>query len=187
MPIPFLDQIDVEELGAAGYLRLQQGRSETERLGALLCINALGEPLEFVYNRLELPHPFLWRREDLLRHAARGLLGSLFTACTTTPRILLCLADEVGAELLLDDLSVKLPVGRIDAEVGPARAAGLPNEAATELEQPGLFWTPAAPTTGSPEHQLFDRLASHGLLLEPLERAASGLREVYPAASNRSA
>jgi hypothetical protein len=45
-----------------------------------------------------------------------------------------------------------------------------------------LFWYPAPPAEGSLERAFARHLTAHGLLLEPFERAAVGLAEVYGAA-----
>ena len=180
MPIPFQDAEAIEALGAAAYLKIEVEVAGSGSRGALFLINARGEPLEFAYNRVELPETTLWRRADLRRHAERTLATSLFAVCARTPRLLFCLADEVQSELFCQDLRVELPVARI----APALAA--PSFAAAEVEEPveqpeplHLFWFPAPPAPESAERQLFERLRTRGLLLEPFERATTGLREVY--------
>jgi hypothetical protein len=45
-----------------------------------------------------------------------------------------------------------------------------------------IFWYPAPPGEGTPERELVRRAMGAGLLLEPFERAARGLAEVYGAA-----
>jgi hypothetical protein len=55
---------------------------------------------------------------------------------------------------------------------------------ATELLQ--VFWFPGKPAEDAIESQLLHRLASRGLLLEPFERAATGLREVYRAKDDKT-
>jgi hypothetical protein len=182
VPIAFRDAIDVEELGPAAFLKIEPAADGVEYLGGLFLINARGEPLEFAYNRVVLPETFLWRRADLRRHAERRLTISLLSIAESEPRLLLCLADEVGSELFCQDLQLALPVGRI-AE--PLRATAYADQEVQEvLDGPPplhLFWFPAPPAADSLERQLFGRLSAHGLLLEPFERAASGLQEVYSA------
>ena len=175
---PFRDDDDLEELGAAAFIKIEQSARDSVYLGALFVINARGEPLEFAYNLIETPHTFLWRPADLRRHAERKLAASLLGACDAAPALLLCLAEEVGDDLFGRDLALSVPVGRID------RSLGAPVSADTgevlELPEPvHLFWYPAPPVEGSPERRLLTRLSAQGLLLEPFERAAFGLREVY--------
>ena len=44
-----------------------------------------------------------------------------------------------------------------------------------------VFWFPGKPADDAIESRLLRALTTHGLLLEPFERAAIGLREVYRA------
>jgi hypothetical protein len=127
--IPFRDAEDVGSLGAAAYLKVEPVGGGTALRGALFLISARGEPLEFAYNRVQLPETFLWRRAELRRHAERKLVASLLTICGRMPRLLLCLAEEVGSELFCQEIQVELPVARI----GPALQA-LPY-AAVEVEE----------------------------------------------------
>ena len=181
MPIPFQDAADVDALGAAAFLRLTPSPSGSGYLGALFLINARGEPLEFAYNRVETPSTFLWRQTDLRRQAERKLTTSLLTVCGRTPRLLLCLADEVGSELFCQDIRLSLPVGRISRALQAAPySAGETEEAIEQPEPLHLFWFPEPPVPDSVERRLFERLTTHGLLLEPFERAATGVREVFP-------
>jgi hypothetical protein len=180
VPIPFRDAEDVEALGAAAFLKMEADERGTRYRGALFLINARGEPLEFAYNRVETPETFLWRPADLRRHAQRTLTTSLLTVCSRVPRLLLCLADEVDSELFCQDVQVALPVCRIARALEAAAFAAVETEEAVEQPDPfHLFWFPAAPAAETPERSLADRLIAHGLLMEPFERAAVGLREVY--------
>jgi hypothetical protein len=183
VPIPFSDVDALDELGSAAFLKAEVERSPNLAccLGALLVISARGEPLEFGYNRVRVPQPFLWREADLQRHLQRRLVASLLSVCSQQPRLLLCLASEVGTSLFGQDLQVEIPVARVDASpsvtrrVDPQTGEVLDDEA----PRPHVAWQPAPPDEGSSERRLFDHLATHGLLLEPFERAAIGLREVY--------
>jgi hypothetical protein len=180
MPIPYRDADDLDELGTVGYLKIELATGGLGYLGALFLINARGEPVEFTYNRIDTPHTFLWRQDDLRRHAARKLTASLFSLCPRTPRLLLCLAKEVGSELFCQDLQVSIPVCRI----APASEATPYSDAETKDTVPAseptqVFWFPGRPAEDSIELQLLGILTSHGLLLEPFERASLGLREVY--------
>lgn len=183
MPIPFRDADDLEDLGQAAFLKVEAAPGGGGYLGALFLVNARGEPVEFAYNRVETPHGFLWRRGDLRRHAERTLAASLLRVCAAAPRLLLCLGDEVGAELFSRDIRLSIPVGWVHpgAEAhAPLDLEGWEIETPASPEPCQVAWFPAAPAVGSPERRLADRLATHGLLLEPFERAADGLREVYP-------
>jgi hypothetical protein len=168
MPLAFHDSEDVRALGAAGFLHVEPVSPEdATRFGALFFVNARGEPLEFVHNRLELLGDALWRREDRLHAAVSRLSASLFRAAALTPAVLLCRADAVGPELFGAE-------GHIKVVVPVVRVSRAGEGAGHEVE---VTWC-----TGRPEGSasvLFDLLAERGLLLEPFERAAQGLREVY--------
>src|SRR5438874_9054579 len=103
MPIPFRDAADLDALGAAAFLKIEPAPGGSGFMGALFLVNGRGEPLEFVYNQVATPQTFLWRQADLHRHAARKLAASLFAACAHQPRLLLCLAAEVGEEVFDQD------------------------------------------------------------------------------------
>src|SRR5919201_2737041 len=113
MPIPFSDPEEVDGLGSAAFLKVELWLDGAGCLCALLVISARGEPLEFGYNRVRVPQPFLWREADLRRYTERRLTASLLSVCSQQPRLLLCLADEVGPWLFGEDLQVEVPVVRV--------------------------------------------------------------------------
>lgn len=178
MPVPFRYANEVEELGAVAYLKIEA--HPAGYMGALFLVNVLGEPLEFTYSRIETPNTFLWRREDIRRHAARKLAASLLSLCPQEPRLLLCLAADVGSELFCQDIRVSIPVCRIAPKLAAVAYTGQEARDEAEAGDPlHLFWFPDRPAEGSMQLKLMDELISHGLLVEPFERAAVGLREVY--------
>ena len=187
MPIPFRDQEELEDLGAAAFLRIEAQADPAGYRGALFQINARGEPLEFTYNRVETPNTFLWRPADIRRAAARKLAGSLFGLSPRVPRLLLCLATETPPELFAEDISLTVPVGRIAHSLAELAPHGTPDGLAEVLDGPDgqeplhLLWQSPPPTEGSPERLLLQRLATYGLLLEPFERASIGMDELYGA------
>lgn len=185
MPIAFHDAEDVEELGHALFLHVAPV-GESEWRGALLFLNARGEPLEFVYNRIELLSGVLWRPADRERAAIRRLALTLFSASTLSPTLLLCRASSVPPHLLGagGQIELEIPVGRIataQEAVGYAGAEAQQSISAPDADEDTeaeahLFWSPAPQGQAA---ELFARLAERGLLLEPFERAALGLSEVY--------
>jgi hypothetical protein len=181
MPIPFSDVDDGDGLGSAAFLKLERSSDNACCLGALFVVSARGEPLEFGYNRVRVPQPYLWRQADLRRYAERRLTTSLLSVCSQQPRLLLCLASEVGTELFGQDLQVELPVARIGAAPSVYRHVDTETGEVLDEEEepPDVAWQPALPEDGSLERRLFEYLAAHGLLLEPFERAVVGLQEVY--------
>jgi len=190
--VPFKDAAELDAGGTAAFLRLgpasPDGLGDRRRGGALFQVNARGAPVEFTYNRLDLPSGALWRPEQLEREAAKALARSLFEAARRTPLVLLCLAAEVDAAMFAGDLEVQIPVCRVGVEVGGGGGGGGPFEA-TSFERivsaevtAHLFWRPALPSPESPPRRLVTTLAARGLLLEPFERALAGFHEALSGA-----
>ncbi|MDZ4165893.1 MAG: hypothetical protein U1C55_12265 [Smithellaceae bacterium] len=180
MPIPYHDADELNDLGIAGYLKIQPVKEESGYLAALFLINAHGEPIEFTYNRIETPHTFLWRQADIRRHAIRKLTSSLLSLCPKTPRLVLCLAEEVGNELFCRDIQLSVPVCRIAPAIKALSYSATEIPERIEAEEPmNLFWYPGRPPDDSMELKLLHELSTKGLLTEPFERALVGLREVY--------
>ncbi|MHB9130078.1 MAG: hypothetical protein ACYDBB_03185 [Armatimonadota bacterium] len=187
VPIPFHDTDEIAQLGMAAFLHIAPPiPGHAQRHGALLIINARGEPMEFGYNRVELLQSALWRTLDREQAAIRRLAISLFEATTLTPSLLLCRADVVGPHVFgaASGLSLSLPLVRLaPAQAVIGYAGGEAQQTIETVDQHGeclethLFWTPDIP--GGPAANLFDRLQARGLVLEPFTRAQEGLREVY--------
>ena len=182
MPISFRDATDLDDLGLATFLRIERQARGSTYLGALLTINVRGEPIELVYNALETPHPLLWRPADLRRHAERRLTTSLLSIAESEPRLLFCLADEVSVELLTQDIEIDVPVGRVERPAGQVAAPDADDGNLPPVPYAAhVIWQTAPPLEGSPARALFEKLSARGLLLEPFDRAADALREVYGA------
>jgi hypothetical protein len=180
MPIPFSDVEELDGLGSAAFLKIARSPDGACCLGALLVISARGEPLEFGYNRVRVPQPFLWRESDLRRYTERRLTASLLSVCSQQPRLLLCLADEVSSRLFGQDLQVEVRVVRVGQPPSSQRVDIETGEVLEDEDpRPHVAWQPGTPHEGSLERRLWEHLSAHGLLLEPFERAATGLREVY--------
>jgi hypothetical protein len=187
MPIPFHETEDLEALGAAAFLHVEQpSPGSPERYGALLFLNARGEPLEFVYNRLELMSDVLWRPMDRARSAVRRLAVTLFHEARLTPALLLCRADAVDPHLFgpTGQLLLEAPVGRVATAAEAVGFASVEDRQTVEsadrngeIQDIHVFWTPAPPAGARAD--LFARLAERGLLLEPFERAGEGLRTIF--------
>jgi hypothetical protein len=95
--------------------------------------------------------------------------------------VLVCLDEEIGVRLFGQDLQLEMPVARVaptKRTVHTTTGEVMEDEASSP---PNVAWQPSPPETGSVERKLFEYLSAHGLLLEPFERAALGLREVYGA------
>jgi hypothetical protein len=180
MPIPYDDGDDFSGgLGSVAFLKLIVAPDGDCSIGALLIINARGEPLEFAYNRVRVPQGFLWRKADLREHVQRRLTASLLSVCTQQPLLLVCLDEEIGIRLFGQNLRIEIPVARVapgKRTVDTTTGEVVEDDASSP---PHVAWQPSPPEAGSVERKLFEYLSAHGLLLEPFERAAVGLREVY--------
>jgi hypothetical protein len=179
MPIRYRDQDDIDDLGSAGFVRIESDPRQPGYRGALFQVNARGEPLEFTYATVTAPGSFLWQPGMLQQSALKKLLIALFRACPATPSVLLCLAEQVPAEVFARRLDVAIPVCRVsapDSTSTAGRDSGEDGQAAIHLA-----WTPAPPDEHSVARRLTDELKRRNLLLEPFERAAVGLREVFVA------
>jgi hypothetical protein len=187
MPVPFRDADDLEELGAAGYLKIDVLSDGATFRGALFLINARGEPLEFTYNRIQTPSTFLWKQDDIRRHAVRKLTTSLLDTCPKIPKFIICLAEEVHNELFCNEVHLSIPVCRVASLMQATPHSKLEIQATIESPEPmHLFWFPFKPPDESVEERLINQLIARGLLLEPFERALVGLREVYPSETERT-
>lgn len=180
VPIPFRDEVDADRFGSAAFLRIVPADRGDGFLGALFLTNAHGEPVEFTYSRLEIVQRFLWRQEDLRRHAARRLAVSLFEVCPRIPAVILCLADEAPAELFANDITVGFPTVRVaeqSAVIG--QSANESREVVEGAVPVQIFWNGSVPGEEEDARLVVRHLAERGLLLEPFDRALTGLREVY--------
>lgn len=165
MPIPFRDAEEIEELGAAAFLRFIRDTAGNAVVGGVLLVDARAEPLELVHHWMALPGGTLWSSAEAWRSAGRRLTAELCRALGRTPGFLLVL-DAPGSELWLRDLEIGIPVGIM--------------EGMDERSARAVRWLDEAPSLSSPSARLYDRLAGRGLLAEPFDRVARALRELHP-------
>ena len=178
MAIPFRPS-DSVELGEAAFLRVIPFVDGGGYDGALFVMDARGEPVEFCFSRIETPRTALWRPRDLARRATVELTQSLLEVCSTSPLLLLARAEEVGPDVLGQELLVEIPVCRVASSLSLAVVSPEEREEKASGEEAlHLFWFPEPPRDGEPARLVIDRLAASGLLTEPIERAEAGLREV---------
>ncbi len=179
MPIPFREDSDTDHLGSAAFLRLVSTDAGAF-FGALFLVNGRGEPVEFTYNTLEIVQRFLWRREDLRRHAARRLTSTLLEVCPRVPTVILCLAGEAPAELFTQDITVEIPTVRVSELSAVVGQSVDESREVVDGDVPlQVFWHGVVPDAANDARALVQLFAARGLLLEPFDRAATGLREVY--------
>lgn len=127
---------------------------------ALLVTNCHGEPLEFCYTRADLPSGALWGLDAAHRRAVAVLALALFEAVKHPLDLALVLADEAPPDLFSSGPPVRYAVGLVDGAVDPP-----------------VSWLGTEPESSLAA--LLKLLTSRGRLLEPFERAASGLEEAY--------
>lgn len=173
MPIPFRDSADNDQLGLAGYLHVAEVGDGVLR-AALFTITSRSEPVEFTFNQVTMPAHFLWRPGDGRRAAVRILCRSLFEAATKVPVVMFARADEIPPRVFSEDITVAVPMCRVAKSAGVQAATETPERLTDDVH---LFWTSEPPTEGSPARELVSLLVERDLLLEPFERAATGLEE----------
>ncbi len=175
MSIPFRAS-DSEGSLAAGFIRIirdPKGGFD----GALFVMNVKGEPLEFVFSRVNTPHTVLWRPQDLRRRAAHELVAALFNVAISRPTVLFAKADEVDPGFFSSELETQVPTCRVAHQMAAVSTG--PDEQGEDVDaaQVHLLWSMGRPDEESPERILVEGLLAAGLLTEPFDRAESGLRE----------
>lgn len=164
MPIPFSDLTSNDSSATAGYLKFLPLAAKNTWLGALFVMNIRGEPVEFTHARVCPPNRLLWRADILRLRCQASLSTALFKACPVAPDIILCQAEVTSPELFTEYLQLKTPV------VQALLCEQSKKAAARWVSDPG---------PGSPALSILERITKRNLLLEPFERAETGLREVY--------
>lgn len=177
MAIPFRDLRDTAPIGTLGYLKFSDEPVGSGIRAALFLVNARVEPMDFTFTRVDVHGSVLWRPGEARRQAVVSLLKVLFAAASRSPDLLLALADELPARVLVDDLEVRIPACR----VGGA-AQNLQAVAETAESLPGgrdLFWVGQVPGPEQQARLLLDQTIAGGLLIEPFERALAGLEQAF--------
>ena len=175
MSIPFRSS-DSDDTRAAAFLRIMRS-AEGGYDGVLFVMNAKGEPLEFVYSRIETPRTLLWRRRDLQRRAAQELTTALFGAATSRPSVIFAKANEVEPGFFVNEVETPVATCRISDQMASVSTGGGEQGEDVDAEGLHLLWSSGSPPDGSPERALVESLRSSGLLTEPFDRAEAGLRE----------
>jgi len=173
--IPFRAAEDKDSL-AAGFIRIIRDPGGGFD-GALFVMNAKGEPLEFVFSRVNTPRTVLWRPQDLRRRATHELVAALFNVATSRPTLLFAKADEVDAGFFTLELETPIPTCRVAQQMVTVRVGPTEQGEDVDSAQLHLLWSLGQPGEGSPERMLVQRLEAAGLLTEPFDRAEAGLRE----------
>ena len=161
---------------AAAFLRVIHDETGAYD-GVLFVMNAKGEPVEFVYSRIETPRSLLWRRHDLRRRATRELATVLFNAATSRPSIIFAKADEVEPGFFVTEIETPVATCRVASQMASVSTGAGEHGEDMDAEGLHLLWSSGSPQEGSAERALVERLQAAGLLTEPFERAEAGLRE----------
>ncbi len=177
MPVPF-DDLSAESTHSGGiaWLRFLDEEDGEGVRAALFQTSDQGEPLDFCFSRID-------RRQSLGQGgtarpgALSSLAKSLFQAATSSPILILGLADEVPPSAFTDDIRLRIPFCRI-------KTAGALTHAGFEYGGPynehfELLWATQHPHVGSGACQLLDEILERNDPLEPFERAAEGLAEAF--------
>lgn len=177
MAVPFRDLTADEGLGLAGYLRYVDEPNDKGMRGALFFVTAKGEPVDFSFCRIDAPSSFLWRPGQARQHAVGALTRALFVASSKEPTLLLALAEEVSPRLFAEDLEVLAPLCRVAEDDAHVHAT---NESVELLAGAiHLFWVGDPPGPESLARRLLDTLHARNLMMEPFERAVTGLEEAF--------
>lgn len=176
MSIPFRVTDGEKEPLSAGFLRVIRDPNGGFD-GALFVMNAKGEPIEFVFSRVDAPRTVLWRPQDLKRRATHELVAALFNVSTSRPTVVFVKADEVEPGFFTGELETQIPTCRVADQMAAVSTAPSEHGEDVDSAQLHLLWSLGQPEEGSSERTLVERLRRAGLLTEPFERAEAGLRE----------
>ncbi len=165
MPLTHAKPQSLTVEGTAAYLDVVRLPAERRILGGLLVIDSLGQPIEFVHSSVELPHGFMWAKDQAEMLAIASLSRALFDACRNTPS-LIAVRDEFA------------PVQFCKTEIAPTIPFGQVSNVPTD-DPKHWSWINSPPTAGMPALALFEDLKRRSLTMEPFERIARGLSEVY--------
>ena len=161
VPVPFRD-LAAEDEPLVGILRIMPVLSAGTFSGALLLARTNGEPVEFVYNRLDVPVTSLCKPDRLPTFMTVMLVRSLFNALEGTPRWIAVAAGEVDAELFEIRIDVHVPV--------VALAPG------GRVDMPGTAWLGTVPPPDEARTAVATLIDS-GLAADLLTRTAAALRD----------
>ena len=175
MPVPF-DDLNAESThsGAIAWLRfLDEENGESVR-AALFQTSDQGEPLDFCFTRMDW-HESLGQWGTARPSALSSLAKSLFQAATSSPILILGLADEVPPRALIDDIRLRIPFCRVRATGALKRTES--DHCDTANGRFELLWATEKPWQRS-RHTLRE-IMRRSDPFEPFERAAEGLAAAF--------
>jgi len=128
--------------------------------GAVFVTNAIGEPLEFAFSRVDVRGSVLWRPGDARRSAIEQVVRVLFPALASRPDCLLMLATEVPPRLFLDDIQLEIPACR----VGSGSSVHAADEISEHLDDVlNLYWIGPRPGPDDRARVLIEALRARDL------------------------
>ena len=171
--IPLNDPENADELGCPAFFRVIRTSMESMLTfyGGMLRITTMGEPLQFVYSKVEVPHSFLWRTADLHRAALKQLVDTLLQAVSEPPALLICWQPDFCYPVAFEHVPVKICRtldSNFNLDVQAVDFDGIEVHSSWSSDQPEPGIT-----------DLYDILARRHLILEPLHRTFIGLNEVF--------
>ena len=170
MGVSYRDRSGAPAGGSAAYLCVRDEPSRSGLQGALFVVNDLAEPLDFCFSRIDVPGSFLWRPGEARRHAARALTIALFDAAPRSPDLVVSTPADVPVAVLADDLEIDVPVCHLSRGLGDADEDDL-----------HVTWLNGQPPDEAGAQGILRSLISRKLAMEPFDRAAQGLHEVFAA------
>ena len=175
MPVPF-DDLSTERVQpeAIAWLRFVEEEDGKGIRAALFQTSIQGEPLGFCFTRVSRGEPS--ERTGAVRPNPHSYLAkSLFQAATSSPILVLGLADEVSRELFTKDIRPRVPFCRIGTAEASKRTGS--EHGGPVSGRFGLFRSSEQPW-GTSRRTLCE-IMRRSDPLEPFERAASTLAEAF--------
>ena len=177
MPIPF-DDLSGESTDsvAIAWLRFVEESGGKGMRAALFQASAQGEPLDFCFSRMER-HESVGQWRSNKPTVLSSLAKSLFGAATSSPMLILALADEVPECAFTDEIRVGLPLCRISTAGVQIHAESAHGDSANERFE--LLWETERPSEESVASQLLREIMGRVNPVEPFDRAAKCLDEAF--------
>jgi len=165
LTINFIDNIDKEEPGSVGYLRLVRDRQNPKLInGGLLIVNSRAEPLEFVFGQVRRPNTNLRIFGDDEVKAQALLVRGLFASTKETPLIIYALSEELADGFFKGLLTIEIPILSF-------------SNISTGQMITGTWSNGIHFQDGSPQAVVHDVLIKNGLIYEPFDKTLDGIIE----------
>lgn len=173
MSIPYRRTPRAETGGCAAFLLVVWSGEQSRLFGGMLLVDGRGQPVEFVHTSLKAPTGFLWPAESVRRFGTVEVVHSLFGACQREPQLVACQPSLGPPNWCRDEIAPSIPFAMVSPPGDDELAA--------------WSWLNDPPAKSMPAFGLWESLVSRGFALEPFDRVAKGLHEVYPEIGDISA